>query len=106
MNTTTIGLDIEKAVFQVHGVDARGSIPHFKAGSTAAISPAIARSQKGLAQRGASIYGNFNSRITAWKRGSLRSGSTRKSVFSECKPGSRTRTALSSSSSALARFPH
>ena len=24
MNTTTIGLDIAKAVFQVHGIDARG----------------------------------------------------------------------------------
>src|SRR5215475_10710750 len=59
------------------------------------------RSQEGLAQRGASIYGNFNARSIAWKRGSLRSGSRNGSVLKYSSPGSRSRMAVSSHSSAL-----
>jgi hypothetical protein len=37
--------------------------------------------------------GNFNSRITAWKRGSLRSGSMSESVFTATTPAASRRTA-------------
>ena len=81
-------------------------IPHSQAGSTAAISPVIARSQEGLVQGGASIYGNFSARSTARKRGSLRSGSMSGSVRKPASPGSRRRIAFSSQSNAALFSPH
>jgi hypothetical protein len=53
-----------------------------------------------------SVYGNFNSRSIAWKRGSLRSGSRSGSVFVYTNPGSRSRMAFSSQSKAVLRSPH
>ena len=50
--------------------------------------------------------GNFSARSIAWKRGSLRSGSSRGSVFSKSSPESCKRMAVSSHSSALGRLPH
>ena len=49
---------------------------------------------------------NLNFRSMAWKRASLRKGSMSDSVFRVTKPGSRTFTAVSSHSSALAVLPH
>jgi hypothetical protein len=51
-------------------------------------------------------FGNFNSRITAWKRDSLRNGSISTSVFMSPRPGSYSCSALSSHSSALGMLPH
>ena len=53
-----------------------------------------------------SQVGNFNCRSIAWKRGSLRKGSSSESAFSCTKAGSRSRNAVSSHSSAWARLPH
>jgi len=79
---------------------------HDRAAVTGEIAFVDLRSQEGLVQRGASIYGNFNSRSIAWKRGSLRKGSRSGTVFRFSRPGSRSRNAVSSHSSAWARLPH
>ena len=49
--------------------------------------------------------GNFNSRITAWKRGSWRIGSMSESVRRLSKPASRSRAAVSSHSRAFGLSP-
>ena len=55
-------------------------------------------------------FGSFNSRSIArsiaWKRGSLRSGSSSGSLLTNTSPGLRRRTAVSSHSSAWAGLPH
>lgn len=73
----------------------------------AAIEPAFARNQEMVWNSvAAQSVGNFNSRSITWKRGSLRKGSMSGSVFRRINPGSRTRSAVSSHSSALGVLPH
>ena len=50
--------------------------------------------------------GNFNSRSIVLKRGSIRKESRSGSVFRLSRPTSRSRSAVSSHSSALGRLPH
>ena len=68
--------------------------------------PVVRRSPKRTSEDWWRQFGNFNFCMTAWKRGSLRSGSKKKLTFVYARYGSRIRIAVSSQSRARAVSPH